>query len=126
MMFSCVPVKLLFIGLLVGLASCTCPSDWAVLGQDCCSPTFGFNSTIIPQFHLSHGRQYPDVLTVWNDSNDSSLAIDTNWVTLNIRWGQLKGNRSEPYVPNGIIDVVRIFYQPRKGLNGLQFHTSTG
>ena len=118
-------VKLLFVVFLIDYACTTCPSNWTILGNDCCSPTFGFNSTL-PTFHLSHGRQYPDVLIIWNDSSHFSLAIDTNWVTLNIYWGQLTGNKSEPYEPNGIIDTVRIFHQPGKGLYGLQFHTSIG
>jgi hypothetical protein len=118
-------VKLLFVVFLIECAYTACPSNWTVASNDCCSPTFGFNSTV-PTFHLSHGRQYPDILVVWNDSSHFSLGIDTNWVTLNVFWGQLTGNKSEPYEPGGIIDTVRIFHQSGKGLYGLQFHTSTG
>lgn len=124
-MSSYVLVKSLFFIFFISYASTTCPSNWTILGNDCCSPTFGLNSTV-PTFHLSHGRQYPDVLVVWNDSSHFSLGIDTNWVTLNVHWGQLTGNKSEPYEPRGIIDTVRIFHESGKGLYGLQFHTSTG
>ena len=124
-MLSCMLVKLFLLGVLIEFVYSTCPSDWTVAGSDCCSPTFGYNSTI-PKVHLSHGLQYPDAIIVWNDSSDLSLAIDTNWVTLNIRWGQVKGNRSDPYDPDGAVDIVKVFYQPGKGLNGLQFHTATG
>ena len=118
-------VKLFFVTIFIDCAFTVCPSSWTVLGNDCCSPTFGFNSTV-PTFHLSHGRQYPDIITVWNDSSHFSLGIDTNWITLNIFWGQLTGTKSEPYEPDGIVDTVRIFHQSGKGLYGLQFHTSTG
>jgi hypothetical protein len=82
------------------------------------------NSTA-PTFHVI-GPLYPVGFIVWNDSSHSSLGIDTDWTTLNIRWGQLTGNRSMPYEPNGLVVIVRIFYQSSKGLYGLQFHDSLG
>ncbi len=117
-------VLLLFAVVLIDSAHAACPTNWTVVNKDCCSSTFGLNSTV-PTFHLI-GPLNPDIFIVWNDSSHSSLGIDTDWTTLNIRWGQLKGNRSEPYAPNGLVDIVRIFYQSGKGLYGLQFHDSLG
>jgi hypothetical protein len=124
-MSSRVFALLLFAVLLIDAAYAACPSNWTVFGRDCCSPTFGFNSTA-PTFHLAQGVEYPISFIVWNDSSHSSLSIDTGWTTLNVYWGQLTGNRSEPYAPDGLIDIVRIFYQSGKGLYGLQFHDLSG
>lgn len=116
---------LLFVSLLIGFVCTSCPSNWTVFGRHCCSPTFGLNSTA-STFHLVHGVDYPICFIVWNDASHSSLGIDTDWTTLNIHWGQMTGNRSIPYAPSGLVDVVRIFHRPGKGLFGLQFHDSLG
>jgi hypothetical protein len=75
---------------------------------------------------VAQGVDFPVAITVWNDSSHWGLGIDTDWSTLNIFWGQMTGTRSKPYGVNGLIDVVRIFYQPGKGLYGLRFHDSAG
>ncbi len=118
-------VLLLFAVLLSDSTYAECPTNWTIHNRDCCSPTFGLNSTA-PTFDVTQGVDYPDSFTVWNDSSHRSLAIDTDWTTLNIYWGQLKGNRSRPYAPDGLINLVRIFYEPGKGLYGLQFHDVSG
>lgn len=117
-------LALLVLVLIFDAGYAVCPSNWTVYNIDCCSSTFGLNSTI-PTFHVI-GPLYPDDFIVWNDSSHSSLGIDTQWTTLNIRWGQLTGNRTGPYAPNGLIDIVKIFYRPGEGLYGLQFHDSSG
>jgi len=118
-------VLLLFAVFLIDFSYSACPTNWTVLNRDCCSLTFGFNSTA-PTFQVAQGVEYPIVFTVWNDSSRLSLGIDTEWTTLNIFWGQQTGTRSRPYAPNGLIDLVRIYHQPGKGLYGLQFHDSKG
>jgi hypothetical protein len=110
---------------LINLVNSLCPTNWTTYNRDCCSPTFGLNLTSVT-FDVTQGVEFPRNFIVWNDSIDSSLAIDTDWGTLNVYWGQLKGTRSKPYAPDGFIDIVRIFYQTGKGLFGLQFHDSSG
>jgi hypothetical protein len=117
-------VLLLFAVALIDSAYTACPTNWTVTNRDCCSPTFGFNSTA-PTFHVM-GELYPIAFTVWNDSSTSSVSVDTDWTTLNIFWGQRTGSRSMPYAPDGLVDIVRIFYQPGKGLYGFQFHDPSG
>jgi hypothetical protein len=75
---------------------------------------------------VTQGVEYPMTFIVWNDTSDNSIAVDTDWTTLNIYWEQLKGTRSQPYSPDGFIDIVRIFYQSGKGLFGFQFHDPSG
>jgi len=75
---------------------------------------------------VAQGMEYPINFIVWSDPSQWSLGIDTDWTTLNIYWGQMKGKESRPYAPNGLVDVVRIFHQPDKGLYGLHFHDLSG
>lgn len=109
----------------LGVVNGLCPTNWTSHNQDCCSLTYGLNSTAVT-FDVTQGVDFPAFFTVWNDSSDNSLAVDTDWSTLNIYWGKLKGTRSKPYAPDGYIDIVRIFYQAGKGLFGLQFHDTSG
>jgi hypothetical protein len=118
-------VFLLFVGLFIDSAYSECPTNWTALNRDCCSSTFGFNSTA-PTFNVAQGVDYPLNFIVWNDPSSWSLGIDTDWGTLNILWGHQTGNRSKPYGTYEHIDVVRIFHQSGKGLYGLQFHISSG
>jgi hypothetical protein len=118
-------VLLLFALFHIDFAYAACPTNWTILNRDCCSSTVGFNSTA-PTFLVAQGVEFPQVVTVWNDSINWSLAIDTDWGTLNILWGEQSGSRSEPYAPHGLVDIVRIFHEPDKGLYGMQLHDSTG
>ena len=124
-MSSRVFTLLLLAALQIHSVYATCPTNWTVLNRDCCSSTVGFNSTA-PTFHLAQGVEYPTNFVVWNDSSHWSLGIDTDWTTLNIFWGQRTGYESGSFSPHGLIDVIRIFYQPGKGLYGLQFHDLSG
>ena len=118
-------VLIMFVILLVGSASAACPTNWTVHSRDCCSPTFGFNSSA-PTFRVAQGAEFPMNFIVWNDSSRNSLSIDTDWTTLNILWGERTSSESGSYGPNGLVDAVRIFHQPGKGLYGLQFHDLSG
>ncbi len=82
-MFFARCVLILLSVLLINRKENKCPSNWIVLNRDCCSLTYGFNSTALI-IQLAQGVEYSMNLIVWNDPKYLSLGIDIDWTTLNI------------------------------------------